>query len=115
MKRMSGGEQSIFYLLKSMGEIFEREYMGIPGRKFKFDFAIPEKKIAIEYEGGTWSGGAHVRGAHYSSDCEKYSLAAIHGWCVIRITADMLQTGKGQALIKTAAAGPGAGGNTEFN
>ena len=81
--------------LEAHGIAYEKEYLGIPGRKYRFDFAVPEKKIAIEYEGGTWTGGAHTRAGHYASDCEKYSLAALHGWKVIRITADMLQSKKG--------------------
>jgi very-short-patch-repair endonuclease len=92
MKRKpSKGEEKINQLLKCLKVKFEREYQAIPGRRFRFDFAIPDLKIAIEYEGGTWDGGGHVRGKGYSSDCQKYSLAAIYGWCVIRVTADLMR------------------------
>jgi hypothetical protein len=84
--------------LESRGIDYVPEYQGIPGRKFRFDFAVPADKIAIEYEGGTYSGGAHIRGAHYASDCEKYSLAAIHGWRVIRLTVDMFKCKKGSNI-----------------
>ena len=56
-------------------------------RKFKFDFAIKEIKIAIEYEGGIWleGGGAHSRPANIERDIEKYNLAQEQGWTVIRV------------------------------
>jgi len=92
MKRQrSKGEETINLLLKCMKVKFEREYQAIPGRRFRFDFAIPDLKIAVEYEGGTFIHGGHSRGKGYSKDCQKYSLAAIYGWCVIRVTSDMLR------------------------
>lgn len=64
-------------------------------RKFRFDWAIPSEKIAIEYEGlfgkmcqfckMTKSGHLTVQG--YDKDCIKYNLAAIEGWRVLRYTA----------------------------
>ena len=57
----------------------EREARFHPVRRWKFDFAWRAQKVAFECEGGTWVGGAHNRGKHYESDCEKYSEAAILG------------------------------------
>jgi hypothetical protein len=34
-----------------------REYVFHPGRRFRFDLAYLEPKIAIEVDGGTWTGG----------------------------------------------------------
>ena len=59
-------------------------------KDWRFDFAWPSRKTAVEMEGGTWSDGAHVRGAHFRSDCEKYNLAQSLGWQVFRFTGDML-------------------------
>jgi len=84
------------------------EYRFHPERKWRFDWAWPSIHVAIEYEGGTWSRGAHVRGAHFSSDCEKYNAAQIRGWKVFRLTADMLRTGQHIPImeyIRTALAG----------
>jgi hypothetical protein len=36
-----------------------------------------------EVEGGVWTCGRHVRGRGYEGDCEKYSEAALRGWCVL--------------------------------
>lgn len=38
--------------------------------------------------------GAHVRGAHFESDCFKYAEAALQGWIVIRVTSDMVNDGR---------------------
>ena len=72
------------------GPPLEEEYRFHPGRKFRFDFASPETKIAIELEGGVWSGGRHTRGKGFIGDCEKYNMAQLLGWRVFRFTTDML-------------------------
>lgn len=71
------------------------EYRGIPGRQFRFDYAWPEQKVALECEGGTWQKErtGHTSGKGFESDCEKYSLAAAHGWLVIRATTDQIHDG----------------------
>jgi hypothetical protein len=60
-------------------------------RKFRFDIAIPALKVAIEYEGiMTIKGGTksrHTTNVGYSTDCEKYNLATVEGWRVLRYTA----------------------------
>ncbi len=78
----------------------EREYRFHPERRWRFDFCIPEKKIAIEIEGGTWASGRHTRGSGFAADCEKYNEAAALGWRVFRFTPDMVK--KGQAIILIA-------------
>lgn len=69
----------------------EREYKFHPTRRWRFDFAYPDKMIAIEVEGGTWVNGAHNRGGHYQSDCEKYNAAVLLGWKVLRFTRAMVE------------------------
>ena len=78
------------------------EYVFHPSRKWRFDFAWPSKMVALEVEGGTWSNGAHTRGKHYESDCEKYSEAAILGWKVIRVTGSMIKSGQAMDLLRRA-------------
>ncbi len=62
-------------------------------RKWRFDFAFFPQKIAVEIEGGVWSGGAHTRGAHFESDAEKYNTATKMGWRVMRFSTDMVIRG----------------------
>jgi hypothetical protein len=69
------------------------EYNGIEGRKFRFDCANPGKKVAIEIEGGIWMGahGGHTSGLGYSQNMEKYNLATIAGWRVLRYSTNDLK------------------------
>jgi hypothetical protein len=70
------------------------EYKFHPDRKFKFDYAFIEQKIAVEIEGGIFPfvdkrGAYHKHGAHGSisgilRDMEKYNLAAVLGWRILR-------------------------------
>jgi len=68
-----------------------RDRIAVAGMKdWRFDFAIlPD--IAVEVEGGTWVGGAHVRGARYKEDCWKYNIATILGWRVLRGTTSQVK------------------------
>jgi hypothetical protein len=65
-----------------------REFQFYPGRKYRFDWAILELKIAIEYEGIYGSGkSGHTTQPGYNKDTFKYNLAADSGWKVYRYTA----------------------------
>lgn len=68
----------------------EEHYFAKP-RRWRFDFAWPDRMLAVEIEGGTHSGGRHTRGSGYAADCEKYNAAAIQGWHVLRFTSDHLR------------------------
>lgn len=69
------------------------EYQFHPPRRWRFDFAWIERKIACEIEGGTWIRGRHSRPAGYAADCEKYNQATLDGWRVFRFTTDMVNDG----------------------
>ena len=85
---------------------FEKEYCFHNSRKWRFDFAIPADKIAIEIEGGIWTNGAHVRGKHFLSDCEKYNQAVLLGWRVLRFTPEQVDEGEAIAFIKRVLENP---------
>ncbi len=74
----------------------ETEYRFHEHRKWRFDFAWPAYKVAVEIEGGVWTRGRHVRGRGFMGDCEKYNEAALLDWMVLRVTPDMV--GNGAAL-----------------
>ena len=82
----------------------EREHRFHPVRKWRFDFAWPDRKLAAECEGGIWTGGAHTRGKHFTSDCEKYNQAALIGWRVLRFTGDMVKDGRAIKTLEGALA-----------
>ena len=72
-----------------------------PKRKWRFDFCWPEIKLAVEVEGGTWSGGRHNTGKGFEDDCEKYAEAALLGWTVLRVTGKMIKGPDQKALSYT--------------
>jgi very-short-patch-repair endonuclease len=68
------------------------EFEGIEGRKFRFDCANPILKIAIEIEGGIWlPKGGHNTGMAMERDMEKYNLATVEGWKVLRYSPQTLR------------------------
>ena len=73
-----------------------------PERQWRSDLAWPEHKVLGEYEGGIWTGGAHTRGKHYQSDCEKYNAAALRGFAVYRFTYDMVKSGLAVSTLLSA-------------
>lgn len=70
-----------------------------PVRKWRFDYAWPDKRVALEVEGGAWIQGRHTRGAGFVKDLEKYNTAAAAGWTVIRVTPQMLRDGRAHAWL----------------
>lgn len=60
-------------------------------RRFRFDWAIVDLKIAIEYEGIFSKKSRHTTVKGYSIDIEKYNLALTEGWKVLRYTANNYQ------------------------
>jgi hypothetical protein len=69
------------------------EYRFHPVRMWRFDFAIISGglKIAIEVEGGVYSGGRHTRGKGFIEDCYKYNSATVLGWRLLRYTSEHLK------------------------
>jgi hypothetical protein len=70
---------------------YHRDYRGIEGRQFQFDFAWPHERVAVEVMGGIWTGGRHTRGEGYGRDCEKLNLAQAEGWIVFYLTEPMMR------------------------
>jgi very-short-patch-repair endonuclease len=70
------------------------EYQFHPKRRWRFDFCLPEHKIAIEIHGGTWQSGRHNRAQGFAKDREKMNAAQALGWVVIELTDAMLREGR---------------------
>ena len=73
-----------------------------PTRKWRFDYAWEDHRIALEVEGGVWVGGRHTSGAGFVKDMEKYNEAACLGWRIIRCQPRELCTIKTVDTIKRA-------------
>lgn len=76
-------------------------------RKWRFDMAWPDKKVALEVDGGIWrknskgaAAGAHSRPANIERDIEKGNAAIELGWTVIRATPQMVRSGEALRLIE---------------
>ena len=71
-------------------------------RLYRFDYAIPEYKIAIEQEGGIHMKGnsGHSSGTGIQRDMDKNNLAIGQGWVIIRRTPADICTSETIELIK---------------
>lgn len=72
----------------------EREYKFIKSRRFRFDFCWPDERFAVEIDGNVFNKSRHTTGAGFTKDCEKFALAAIEGYRVIRVTTGQVNTGE---------------------
>ena len=99
---MKPGEANKLLILQTLQTIFgtERvvcEHMFHPVRRWRFDYAIPEIKLAVEYHGHAGfirkaingkaipSGHSTIKGL--TNDSEKGNSAISHGWRVLAFTA----------------------------
>lgn len=82
-----------------------KEYRFHPKRLWRFDYAFPEHKIALEVEGGVWTQGRHTRAEGFLGDIEKYNTATLMGWRVFRCTPSTQYTRATFDLIKNAIFG----------
>ena len=78
------------------------EYKFHPTRKWRADFAFPEQRVLVEFEGGTFTGGRHTRGAGFQKDCEKYNAANLLGYHVYRFTAADVKSGQAVHILEQA-------------
>jgi len=71
----------------------QTEYRFHPVRKWRFDYAWPHHKLALEIDGGGFVAGRHSRGLGIEKDCEKVNEAIALGWRVMRATPRQVRDG----------------------
>lgn len=55
-----------------------------PPRRWRFDRAWLDAKVAVEIDGGTFKRGRHVRGMGYHNQLDKQNQAILDGWRILR-------------------------------
>lgn len=68
-------------------------------RRWRFDLAWPDRKVALEIEGGVWTGGRHTRPQGFLGDMDKYNRAAVLGWRIVRCTPSQARSGAVLAVL----------------
>jgi very-short-patch-repair endonuclease len=66
---------------------------------WRFDFACHSVRLAVEIEGGAWTGGRHTRGKGFNDDLRKYGAAMRLGWTVYRCSHAMVASGEAYDTI----------------
>ncbi len=61
-------------------------------RRWRFDVAWPDAKLAVEIDGGVFAGGRHSRGYGYRADLEKLNCATLLGWRVLRFLPEQVRS-----------------------
>lgn len=102
---MSEAEETLLYQVMVVGLPEPvREYRFHPTRRWRFDFAWMEVKLAVEVDGGAYAQGRHTRGKGFENDCTKINTAVLMGWRVLRYTPGMINRGEAVADIERALA-----------
>ncbi|MBN1663414.1 MAG: hypothetical protein JW943_07430 [Deltaproteobacteria bacterium] len=59
---------------------------------WRIDFAWPDRKLAVEVEGGAWISGRHTRPTGFFKDIEKYNELTMMGYYLLRFTPDQIDS-----------------------
>ena len=71
-----------------------------PTRRWRFDWAWVEKKLAVEVNGAVYVTGRHTRGAGVEADMEKLAEAMCLGWTVLQVSSRHVRDGRALGWIK---------------
>ena len=91
----------------------ETEYRFAPPRRWRADYffanavsnigtssVIKYMPLAVEIEGGAFSGGRHTRGAGFLADMSKYNHMSIMGISLLRFTPTQVEKGEAALMVK---------------
>ena len=99
MSRLSDGEKALAEALEAEplpGWDLEAEYRFDEDRRWRFDFAFPSVKLAVEVEGR-----AHHTSRQHKRDCEKMNEALRQGWRILRFpNSERRRAAEWAALIR---------------
>lgn len=93
----------------NLQEGWVKEHRFHPERKWRFDLAHLDSKVAIECDGmlpASKGGGRHQRIEGFSNDCEKVNAAILLGWRVLRFTrVQIVEEASAVRVIRAALEG----------
>ena len=83
------------------------EHRFAPPRRWRFDFANPALKLALEIQGGIWTSGRHSRGGKAQlAEMEKLNAAARYRWLVLFFSPDQVQNGTALRFVQLLPTSP---------
>lgn len=101
MPSFSAGDSLFLILVRHAGlPVPTPEYRFHPVRRWRVDYAWPDRKLAVEIEGGAWTGGRHTRGEGFLGDIEKYNALAYMGWRLLRFTPPQIKSGEFLEILR---------------
>jgi very-short-patch-repair endonuclease len=87
-------------MLQTLSTSWTSEHRFHETRRWRFDFARPDIKLAVEIDGGVWSGGRHSGGSGQIKDMEKNNAAIALGWQVLHFTPQHIRKGDAFRFIQ---------------
>ena len=90
------GDSRRFWFCTACGYSHER----VRGRKWRCDFAWPDRRLIVEVEGGVYTQGRHTRGSGFTKDLEKYNALTEAGWKVLRFSRREVTSGEALNVIQ---------------
>ena len=97
---------ALLRLLKDLldeGHLVRLEYRFHPTRRWPFDVALMDVKVALEIDGGGWIHGRHHRAQGRDNDNEKTHEAQALGWQVVRVNWEQVNDGQAYSLLHRLA------------
>jgi len=85
------------------GPYYFKEFPVCPQRRWRFDYAIPSLKIAVEVSGGVWMPvSGHRSGKGIMRDYVKSNEAQLLGWILLTFTPDQILKGEDIPFLRRA-------------
>jgi hypothetical protein len=73
-------------VLEKRGIRYVTEHQFVKTRKFRFDVAVLNYRLAVEYEGLAFKKTGHTTSDGYTKNTTKYNISALEGWTLLRYT-----------------------------
>jgi very-short-patch-repair endonuclease len=86
---LEGEFAALWVALYPMIDLYS-EYRFHAQRRWRFDFAHPGAKVAIEINGGQWIKSGHSSGFGLERDYTKLNAAMSDGWSVYQLSGGMI-------------------------